>query len=94
MASRRSVASERAALNDMGIAHMVVEECAIQEQNKDVRSTVNQATETPIRPGLDPEIVSVLAERDATFEQDKKTTLPASQAMAEIRRNLRTQSPR
>jgi len=46
-------------------------------------------TETPVRPGLDPEIASVLAERDGTFEQDKKTAIPASQAMAEIRKNLR-----
>jgi hypothetical protein len=74
-----------------------IEETAIQEQNVVKRSTVNTTTETPTRPGLsgeiEPETARILAERDNTFDQDKKTAMDARQAIAEIRRNLRTPKP-
>jgi hypothetical protein len=60
--------------------------------NEGTRST------TPIRSGAEPEIDEetrrILAERDATFEQDKQTAVDAREAMAEIRRKLRSAQPR
>jgi hypothetical protein len=53
---------------------------------------------TPTRPGLreeiDAETSRILAERDGTFDQDKKTTVDARQAIVEIRRNLKRQELR
>jgi hypothetical protein len=49
---------------------------------------------TPIRSGTEPEIDEetrrILAERDATFDQDKLTAVDAREAIAEIRRKLKT----
>jgi hypothetical protein len=57
---------------------------------------MDTATEMPVRAGfeLDPENARILAERDLTFDQDKKTAVDAKQAIAGIRRNLRHAAPR
>jgi hypothetical protein len=52
---------------------------------------------TPSRPGekeqTDPETAQILSERDKTFDEDRKTAMDAREAMAEIRRKLRTPQP-
>jgi len=52
---------------------------------------------TPLRPSepekLDPETERILAERDETFEDDRKTAVDAREALAEIRRKLKTPQP-
>jgi hypothetical protein len=51
---------------------------------------------TPIRPekDLDDETKRILEERDATFEEDRKTAVDAREAIANIRRRLKTLQPR
>jgi hypothetical protein len=53
--------------------------------------------EAPSRPGeteeIDTETAQILAERDATFEDDRKTAVDAREAVAAIRRKLQTHQP-
>jgi len=42
---------------------------------------------------IDPETAQILSERDETFDEDRKTAMDAREAMAEIRRKLRTPQP-
>jgi hypothetical protein len=50
----------------------------------------------PIRPEetVDEETKRILLERDATFEKDKETAVDAREAIADIRRRLKTLQPR
>jgi hypothetical protein len=43
---------------------------------------------------VDEETKRILKERDATFEEDRKTAIDAREAIASIRRNLQTMTPR
>jgi hypothetical protein len=53
---------------------------------------------SPQRPGTEPEIdeqtLRILRERDATFDEDKKSAVDAKEAIAAIRRELQTLKPR
>jgi hypothetical protein len=52
---------------------------------------------TPYRPGekeqIDTETEQILSERDKTFEDDRKTAVNAREALADIRRQLKTPQP-
>ncbi len=75
---------------------MLVEKTPLQEQNIEVRSTMNTTTEMPNRPGteVDPEVLQTVRERMATLDEDRKTAVDAREAIAEIRRSLKTPVPR
>jgi hypothetical protein len=53
--------------------------------------------EAPSRPDeteqIDTETAQILAERDATFEDDRKMAMDAREALAEMRRKLKTPQP-
>ena len=53
---------------------------------------------TPTRPETEPEVSEetkrILAERDLTFEDDRKTAVPAREALAAIRKSLQHTAPR
>jgi hypothetical protein len=50
----------------------------------------------PNRPGteVDPEVLQTVRERIATLDEDRKTAVDAREAIAEIRRSLKTPVPR
>jgi hypothetical protein len=56
-----------------------------------------EGMEAPARPDtqseIDAELRRVLAERDGTFDDDRRTAIDAKDAMAEIRRALKTPQP-
>jgi hypothetical protein len=52
---------------------------------------------TPYRPGekeeINTETEQIRSERDKTFEEDRKTAVYAREALADIRRKLKTPQP-